>query len=86
MKKSARFRAKVFSIVRTIPYGKTMTYGEVAARAGNKKAARGVGAILKTNYDSGVPCHRVVRSDGQTGGYNRGAMNKRTILQKEGAL
>lgn len=86
MKKGAQFRAKVFSIVRTIPYGKTMTYGEVAARAGNKKAARGVGAILKTNYDPEIPCHRVVRSDGNTGGYNRGVRNKRAILQKEGAL
>lgn len=79
-------RERVFSIVKKIPYGKTMTYGEVAAQAGNKKAARGVGAILKTNFDPEIPCHRVVRGDGNTGGYNRGAENKKRILKTEGAL
>lgn len=79
-------RERVFAIVKKIPYGKTMTYGEVAARAGNKKAARGVGAILKTNYDPNIPCHRVIRGDGNTGGYNRGAQNKKRILHQEGAL
>lgn len=62
-----------------------MTYGDVARRAGNPRAARAVGAILSTNYRPDIPCHRVVRGDGTLGGYNRGLANKRRILQKEGA-
>ncbi len=62
-----------------------MTYAEVAKRAGNGKAARAVGAILKTNYDPQIPCHRVIRSDGTMGGYNRGGgKQKLAKLKKEG--
>jgi len=64
-----------------------MTYKEVARKAGNSKAARAVGAIMRTNYDPEIPCHRVIRSDGSLGSYNRGGTTKkRTILQREGAL
>ena len=81
------FREKVLSIVRKIPMGKSMTYKEVARKAGNSKAARAVGAIMRTNYDPEIPCHRVIRSDGSLGSYNRGGTTKkRTILQREGAL
>ena len=66
------FADKVRNIVRKIPEGKTLTYQEVAKRAGNPKAARAVGAIMRTNYDESIPCHRVVRKDGSLGGYNRG--------------
>jgi O-6-methylguanine DNA methyltransferase len=58
------FADKVRNIVRKIPEGKTLTYQEVAKRAGNPKAARAVGAIMRTNYDESIPCHRVVRKDG----------------------
>jgi len=61
-----------------------MTYSEVARRLGNAKAARAVGNVLNTNYDPNIPCHRVVRSDGKAGGYNRGAAQKKKLLQKEG--
>lgn len=77
------FKEQVFAVVKTIPAGKTMTYKEVATAIGKPKAARAVGTALKTNYDPAIPCHRVIRSDGQTGGYNRGADNKKVILQKE---
>lgn len=80
------FRQRVLEITSKIPKGKTLTYKEVATKAGNSKASRAVGAILKTNFDPKIPCHRVVRSDGKTGGYNRGAENKIKILKKEGAL
>lgn len=81
------FRDRVNAIVRKIPKGKTMTYKEVATKAGNARAARGVGAIMRTNFDPNIPCHRVVRSDGGMGGYNRGgARKKRSILSREGAL
>lgn len=79
-------RDRVWAVVKRIPEGKTLTYGEVARRAGNAKAARAVGAILHTNYDPAIPCHRVVRSDGSTGGYNRGMARKRALLVKEGAI
>ena len=69
--------------MRRISKGKTLTYGEVARRAGNAGAARAVGAVLKTNYDPNIPCHRVIRSDGTLGGYNRGVERKRTLLRKE---
>lgn len=77
------FRTLVFKIVRHIPRGQTLTYGEVARRAGNPRAARAVGAILHTNYDPAIPCHRVVKSDGTLGGYNRGVVAKKKILKAE---
>jgi O-6-methylguanine DNA methyltransferase len=81
------FREKVLSIVRTIPKGKTMTYKQVATKAGNAKAARAVGAVMRTNFDPKVPCHRVVHSSGSIGNYNRGGpKRKREILFTEGAL
>ncbi|MBI5004788.1 MAG: MGMT family protein [Candidatus Lloydbacteria bacterium] len=78
------FKQKVFAIVKKIPAGKTLSYGEVAKRTGNKKAARAVGAVLKTNYDPAIPCHRVIRSDGALGGYNRSIARKNNLLIKEG--
>ena len=65
------FSDKVRDIVRKIPKGKTMTYKAVAAKAGNPKAARAVGAIMRTNYDPSIPCHRVIASDGSMRGYVR---------------
>lgn len=77
------FQEKVFSIVSTIPSGKIMTYKEVARRAGRPKAYRAVGNILNKNHNLQIPCHRVVRSDGKIGGYNRGAKLKIKLLKKE---
>ena len=57
------FADKVRDVVRKIPKGKTMTYKQVAAKAGNPKAARAVGAVMRSNCLKDVPCHRVVRSD-----------------------
>ncbi len=84
MKSERSFREKVFAVVKKIPRGEVLTYGEVAARAGNARAARAVGNILTTNYNPAIPCHRVIRSDGKLGGYNRGAAAKKRILQQEG--
>lgn len=81
------FRENVLSVVRRIPHGAVLTYGEVARRAGNPRAARAVGAILETNYDPAIPCHRVIRADGTLGGYNRGgARRKQMLLRQEGAF
>ena len=82
------FKDRVRAVVRKIPRGKTMSYREVAARAGHSGAARAVGSIMAANTDKSVPCHRVIRSDGTIGGYNglQGTKNKRALLQKEGVL
>ena len=80
------FRERVFSVVKKIPKGEVRTYKQVALKAGSPGAFRAVGSILKTNYDPNIPCHRVIRSDGKLGQYNRGAGNKEAMLRKEGAL
>ena len=86
MKKTVPFGVRVYDVVRRIPKGKTLTYKEVAKRAGSPKAFRAVGNVLNKNYDPKIPCHRVVRSDGTPGGYNRGAVRKVRILRREGAI
>jgi methylated-DNA-[protein]-cysteine S-methyltransferase len=81
------FAIKVRAVVSKIPRGKTMTYGEVAKKAGKPGAARAVGYIMMMNYDNSVPCHRVVRSDGKIGDYNRGGQfRKIKLLKEEGAI
>ncbi len=86
IKKNKTFADKVRDVVRKIPKGKVLTYKEVAKNAGSEKAVRAVGNILSKNFDPNIPCHRVIRSDGGMGGYNRGVKNKITILKKEGAI
>lgn len=70
MKKN--FTQQVRAYVRTIPVGEVRTYGEVAAACGSPGAARAVGSIMAKNFDLDIPCHRVIRSDGSLGNYNRG--------------
>lgn len=82
MKKT--FTEKVKGVVAKIPKGSILTYKEVAKKAGNEKASRAVGSIIKKNYDPKIPCHRVIRSDGSAGEYNRGRLNKIKLLKKEG--
>lgn len=71
------FSEKVREIVRKIPRGETMTYKEVAREVGNSRAARAVGSIMRNNYDTTVPCHRVIHTDGSSGDYNRGGKKKK---------
>ena len=77
------FSQKVLSIVKDIPKGNILTYKEVAIKAGRPKAYRVVGNILNKNYNPDIPCHRVIRSDGKFGGYNRGVDKKRKLLETE---
>jgi len=84
--KNKFFTQKVLNVVSQIPRGATLTYKEVAAQAGSPNASRVVGSILKQNYDLSIPCHRVIRSDGKIGEYNRGAQKKKQLLKEEGAL
>lgn len=86
MKKKISLKEKVFGIVREIPKGEFLTYKQVAKLAGSPRAYRAVGNILNKNYDKNIPCHRVIRSDGKIGGYNRGLCKKETLLKKEGVI
>lgn len=86
MKKKNSFTQKVYEVVSKIPKGKTLSYKEVAKKAGSPNAFRAVGNILNKNYDPKIPCHRVIKSDGSLGGYNRGTLNKEKILKKEKGL
>lgn len=80
------FSTKVIAIVKKIPKGKTLSYKQVAAKAGHPGAARAVGAIMRVNKDKSVPCHRVIKSDGTLGGYNGIRGEKEKLLRKEKAI
>lgn len=80
------FAKKVIQIVAKIKKGTTLTYKDVATLAGNPRASRAVGSIIGTNYDLNIPCHRVIRTDGKMGGYNRGVDKKIALLKSEGVL
>ncbi|MBS3817236.1 MAG: endonuclease V [Candidatus Thermoplasmatota archaeon] len=79
------FREKFYSLVSQIPEGRVSTYGELARSLGSNRAARAVGKMLNENpRPEVVPCHRVVKSDGTLGGYDRGKEEKKKLLEKEG--
>jgi O-6-methylguanine DNA methyltransferase len=81
------FTNTVRAVVASIPKGKVATYGQVASLAGKPKAARAVGAVMRTNKDTkAVPCHRVVGSTGKLTGYayGNGTSTKHRLLQDEG--
>ena len=80
------FTESVYKIVTNIPKGKVLTYKQVAQKAGNRNAYRAVGNILNKNHNPNIPCHRVIRSDGKVGGYNRGGLEKLKRLRSEGAI
>ena len=77
------FTEKVFEAVKKIPKGKTATYKMIALAAGSPNAYRAVGNILNKNFNPDIPCHRVIRSDGKIGGYNRGILKKKSLLRIE---
>lgn len=77
------FQQTVLNEVRKIPYGKTITYKELACRIGNKGAVRAVGtALAKNPYPIVIPCHRVVASSG-VGGYCGERSGKKVGLKKK---
>ena len=79
------FSERVYAVVAKIPSGQTMTYKEVAVRAGNPGAARAVGMLMSKNYNPDIPCHRVIRSDGKVGDYNRGGPSRKVEMLLEEA-
>ena len=78
------FAKKVYSAVKKIPHGQVSTYKNVAKAIGSPRASRAVGNILNKNNSSGIPCHRVVCSNGKVGGYNKGRRAKIKVLMNEG--
>lgn len=78
------FQRRVWQELRRIPAGRTASYGEVARRIGKPGSARAVARACASNpLALAVPCHRVVRSDGDPGGYRCGVERKRALLERE---
>jgi methylated-DNA-[protein]-cysteine S-methyltransferase len=83
------FRRRVLEELMHVPYGRVVTYAELAARAGRPRAARAVGRCMATNpVPVIVPCHRVLAAGHRIGGYSggRGLDTKASLLLLEGAL
>jgi methylated-DNA-[protein]-cysteine S-methyltransferase len=81
------FQGKAIHQIARIPYGKTISYGELAARAGNPRAFRAAGTACGANpLPPIVPCHRVLPAGGGVGNYGGGPEMKRALLELEGAL
>jgi AraC family transcriptional regulator of adaptative response/methylated-DNA-[protein]-cysteine methyltransferase len=78
------FQRRVWEYLQSIPYGRTESYGEIAQRIGEPRAARAVARACAANPAAvAIPCHRVVRGDGEMGGYRWGAGRKRKLLGME---
>jgi methylated-DNA-[protein]-cysteine S-methyltransferase len=81
------FQVKVWQELQRIPYGDTISYKELARRAGSPQASRAAGQANGRNpVPIIVPCHRVISADGKLGGYNSGLDKKRWLLKHEGAM
>ncbi|HGY55610.1 MAG TPA: methylated-DNA--[protein]-cysteine S-methyltransferase [Caldithrix abyssi] len=81
------FQKKVWQALRTIPYGQTASYLDIAKAIGNQKAVRAVGlANGKNPLTIVVPCHRVIGANGKLVGYGGGLWRKEWLLRHEGAL
>jgi methylated-DNA-[protein]-cysteine S-methyltransferase len=75
----------VYDIVAQIPEGKVTTYGDIARALGHPCASRVIGRILNKNPNPILtPCHRVIKSNGNIGGYAFGKARKKELLKKEG--
>ena len=78
------FDAAVWIAARQIPYGETVSYGELAAMAGYPRAARAAGnAMARCPFSPVVPCHRVIHADGSIGGWGADTWVKRRLLALE---
>ncbi|MGF2492890.1 bifunctional DNA-binding transcriptional regulator/O6-methylguanine-DNA methyltransferase Ada, partial [Ralstonia pseudosolanacearum] len=78
------FQERVWQALREIPPGTTASYAEIAARIGAPRAVRAVAQACGANHLAvAIPCHRVVRSDGQLSGYRWGVERKRALLERE---
>jgi len=78
------FALLTLKAVRRIPPGRVATYGDIAALAGQPRASRAVGNIMRTCRRPDVPCHRVIAAGGRLGGYGGSEALKRSLLVAEG--
>ena len=83
---TTEFRRRVLAAVSRIPAGRVATYGDIAAVAGNARAYRAVGNIMRDCHAPGVPCHRVIAAGGHLGGFGSSPQLKRELLRAEGIL
>ncbi len=84
--KGTAFQLRVWAVLQTVPYGHTVSYGELAGLCGNQRASRAVGLANGRNPIAViVPCHRVIAADGTIGGYGGGLDRKRWLLDHETA-
>jgi methylated-DNA-[protein]-cysteine S-methyltransferase len=84
--RGTRFQQRVWAELQEIPYGETISYGELARRVGNPKASRAVGLANGRNPVAiVVPCHRVIGADGSLTGYGGGLERKVWLLEHEAA-
>jgi AraC family transcriptional regulator of adaptative response/methylated-DNA-[protein]-cysteine methyltransferase len=85
--RATAFQAKVWRYLQSIPAGQVRSYGEVAKAIGDAKAPRAVARACASNRIAVlVPCHRVIRGDGNPGGYRWGEDRKRMLLESERAF
>ncbi len=84
----SEFEIRVLLAAKSIPRGKTVSYGQLARMAGHPGAARAAGTVMKKNpFAPTIPCHRVIRSDGSLGNYSSGGTKvKARMLKAEGAI
>jgi AraC family transcriptional regulator, regulatory protein of adaptative response / methylated-DNA-[protein]-cysteine methyltransferase len=82
--RATAFQRRVWQELQKIPFGQTRTYGEIAKRIGQPTASRAVARACATNPAALIiPCHRVVRDNGELGGYRWGVDRKRSLLENE---
>lgn len=81
------YQKKVWKELLNVSYGETISYGELARRIGNPNGARSIGMAVHLNpIGIIIPCHRVIRSSGEIGGYASGVHRKKWLLEHEGAI
>ena len=84
MENATEYQKKIWDTARRIPYGNTVSYGQLAQMAGNYKSARAAGNALARNpVPIVVPCHRVIGSNNKLGGFGGGLEMKRYLLELE---
>lgn len=82
--RATAFQIQVWDLLRTVPFGRTVSYSEIAEMLGDKNKVRAVARACATNRIAlAIPCHRVVASDGKLSGYRWGIERKKILIQKE---
>jgi O-6-methylguanine DNA methyltransferase len=82
--KGTNFQLDVLETMKRIPYGETWSYSKLAKESGHETAVRAVGTVCKNNQlPIVIPCHRVIKANGDIGNYNGGVMIKEMLIEQE---